>query len=184
MGITKKNINSEYLIWIKKAYPIFAYHGPKGIKIERLSNEVGKSKSSFYHHFAELPLFIDTLLEYHMDQVKVIADKESECTTLEELISVLIEHKIDLLFNRQLRVHRENDGYRACFLQTNQIIGEAISDLWSEVLELKENIGLAQLVLKLSLENFFLQVTHETLNHSWLNNYFNELKVLIRNFKK
>ena len=57
-------------------------------------------------------------------------------------------------------------------------------DLWSGTLELQDNHHLAGLVLKLSMENFYLQITDETLNHSWLTNYFQELILLIRAFSQ
>jgi len=43
-------------IWVKTGYKIFALNGQGEIKIERLAKIVGKSKSSFYHHFADLDL--------------------------------------------------------------------------------------------------------------------------------
>ncbi len=170
--------------WIEEGYRVFAYEGPQGLKVERLSKGVGKNKSSFYHHFADLEVFTNLLLEYHLEQAQLMAEKEANCTNLEELVDVIVEHKIDLLFNRQLRVHRENPDFETCFCKTNQITVQAIIGLWAEILELNDNSYLAGLVLKLSLENFYLQITSETLNHDWLTNYFNELRVLVREFKK
>ena len=62
--------------WIKKGYEIFAISGQSGIKIEPLAKIVGKSKTSFYHHFADVELFTDILLKYHIEQSKIIALKE------------------------------------------------------------------------------------------------------------
>ena len=45
--------------WLEVGYAIFSNEGPKGLKIEVLAREVGKSKSSFYHCFADLDIFID-----------------------------------------------------------------------------------------------------------------------------
>jgi len=53
-------------IWIKKGYEIFAISGQSGLKIEPLSKTVGKSKSSFYHHFADLEFFTEHLLKHHI----------------------------------------------------------------------------------------------------------------------
>jgi AcrR family transcriptional regulator len=170
--------------WIEKGYQVFAYQGPVGLKIERLAKGIGKNKSSFYHHFADLEIFTGILLKYHLEQAQIMAEKESKCASLEELIEIILEHKIDLLFNRQLRIHRENADFANCFEKTNQITSREIIPIWSEILNLQENSFLAGLVLKLSLENFFLQITDETLNHKWLNNYFQELQSLIRAFKK
>lgn len=152
--------------WIKKGYRFFAYEGPNGLKIERLSKEVGKNKSSFYHLFADLEVFTDRLLTFHLTQAKIIAEKESNSLDENELIEVILEHKIDLLFNRQLRIHRENKEFENCFHQINQISIPSILPLWKKIIGLSENTSLAQMVLTLSLENFYLQITDETLNKS------------------
>ncbi len=44
-------------IWIIKGYETFALFGEKVLKIEKLAKDVGISKSSFYHHFADLDIF-------------------------------------------------------------------------------------------------------------------------------
>lgn len=176
-------MNTKLLPWIEKAYRTFAYEGPGGLKVERLAKEVGKNKSSFYHHFVDLPLFTDSLLEYHLAQAKIIAHKEAEAANIPDLISVLTEHKVDLLFNRQLRIHRSNRAFATSFEKTNALTGPAIIKLLAEWLELQHNSYLAELVLRLSLENFYLQITDETLNESWLTNYFQELRTLSRAFK-
>ncbi|MFZ4399682.1 MAG: TetR/AcrR family transcriptional regulator, partial [Bacteroidales bacterium] len=41
-------------IWIIKGYETFAFFGENGLKVEQLAKSVGISKSSFYHHFADL----------------------------------------------------------------------------------------------------------------------------------
>ena len=40
-------------LWIKTGYEAFAILGENALKIEQLARETGKSKSSFYHHFAD-----------------------------------------------------------------------------------------------------------------------------------
>jgi len=50
------------LIWLEAGYAAFSLHGPNGIKVESLAKEIGKSKSSFYHHFADREIFIEELL--------------------------------------------------------------------------------------------------------------------------
>ncbi len=51
-----------------------------------------------------MQLFVEELLNYHLEQSKIIAEKEKLAQTIQpELIEILVEHKTDLLFNRQLR---------------------------------------------------------------------------------
>lgn len=170
--------------WIESGYRFFAFEGPGGLKIERISKEVGKNKSSFYHLFGNLELYTQRLLAFHFSQAKIIADKESTAKNEKELINVIMDHRIDLLFNKQLRVHRENRDFENCFNQINQISIPAILPLWKKIIGISENTSLAQMVLTLSLENFYLQITDETLNESWLATYFATIREMIFQFKQ
>lgn len=88
-------------IWIKTGYEMFAFTGSGRLKIEPLAQRVGISKSSFYHHFADMEIFVDFLLKHHIKQSYAIADKERKAKNINpELVNILVEHKIDLLFNR------------------------------------------------------------------------------------
>lgn len=171
------------LPWINAGYKTFAFDGPTELKVERLAQAVGKNKSSFYHHFSSMDFFVEQLLIYHLEQAKVMAVKEEQCTTQAELIAIIVEHKIDLLFNRQLRIHRQNPDFEACFLKTNELTRDAIMGVWSHILGLPHQSYLAELVLNLSLENFYLQITDQTIHPDWLNQYFSQLQSLIRAFK-
>lgn len=170
-------------IWIEKGYETFAKDGPKGLMIERLSKSVGKNKSSFYHYFSDLEIFICKLLDYHISIVKIIAEKEAAASNETELIEVFVAHKTDLLFNRQLRVNRENNDFQSCFLKTNEISKPAILPIWKKIIGLNENHYLAEMVFVLSIENFFLQITDETLNKIWLVKYFDTIKALVGQLK-
>ena len=170
--------------WIELGYQSFAYEGPQGLKVERLADGVEKNKSSFYHFFADLEVFTHHLLRYHLAQADIIAVQEAQCTTIEDFIDVLISHKIDLLFNRQLRVHRENPDFAEVFCKTNEVTGQAIASVWPRLIGLDQHHHLAGLVLKHSIENFYFQITDETLNRSWLRQYFDDLLLLVREFKK
>ena len=170
--------------WIEKGYWFFAYEGPNGLKIERLSKEVGKNKSSFYHLFADLEIFTERLLGYHLSQAKIIAQKESNSNNERDFAEILLEHKVDLLFNRQLRIHRENKEFENCLNKINQITIPAMLPVWKRIIGLSENDALAQMVLNLSIENFYLQITDETLNEIWLEEYFANIRQMVMCFKQ
>jgi len=170
--------------WIEIGYRFFAYEGPIGLKIERLAKEVGKNKSSFYHLFADLEVYTERLLTFHSHQAIIISQKESTLENERELIDVILKHKIDLLFNRQLRIHRENKEFENCFNQINQVTIPAILPVWKKIIGLSEDTSLAQMVLNLSLENFYLQITDKTLNESWLLTYFENIRHMIALFKQ
>lgn len=70
-------------IWIKTGYEIFALSGENGLKVEALAKKVGISKSSFYHHFADLEIFREYLLKFHLYQAQVMAEKEKNAKNID-----------------------------------------------------------------------------------------------------
>ena len=170
-------------IWIKMGYSIFALSGEAGLKVETIARKVGISKSSFYHHFADLETFLEILLKFHLEQSKVIASKEMAVKTIDpELVDILVEHKIDVLFNRQLRIHQEDARFLQTLLLSNQIMGNEFVKIWAN--DLKLNLTMQQFasLFELALENFYLQVNAENLNQAWLSAYFKRLKRIAQTF--
>lgn len=175
--------SSQKQKWIAIAYEQFALQGWKGMNIDGLSQLVGVSKSSFYHHFADMEILMALLLEHHLVQAKILSQKESLAKSIEpELLNILCEHRIDLLFSRQLRIHRDNAVFANTISKTDQLVGDAIFLLW--VRELNPKLGKNQLqsIFELALENFFLQMTPENFSMAWLSSYFANLKKLSAQF--
>lgn len=169
--------------WIKTGYRLFALNGVDSIKVEALARIVGVSKSSFYHHFAGLDIFIDALLDEHLQQAAVMAEKERNAANIHpELIEVLVEHKLDLLFNRQLRIHQDVPRYREVLLQSNSMVGNEFIRIWADDLQLNLHQRQLMALFELALENFFLQINEANLNGSWLEAYFANLKRIARQF--
>ena len=71
-------------IWIQEGYKTFAYGGPQSLKIELLARKIQRNKSGFYHYFADLELFTEKLLDHHLVQAHLLAEKEAACTSLDE----------------------------------------------------------------------------------------------------
>ncbi|MEM7374118.1 MAG: TetR/AcrR family transcriptional regulator [Bacteroidota bacterium] len=180
-----ENLSEKQTAWILAGYELFAQEGPNGLKVEVLSRKVNKSKSSFYHHFADLEIFTSFLLAYHLDQSKIIAEKERQCkNVIPELLEVILEHKQDLLFNRQLRINRTNPRFFQCFQEASKEVAEAILGIWAEGLGMTDHSSLALMVLNLSMENFYLQITEETLTYEWLEAYFQQLQAMAHEMNK
>lgn len=169
--------------WLTVGYRSFAYDGPNSLKIERIAKAVDKNKSSFYNLFVDLTIFKLRLLDFHFEQAKHIAEKESNAKNEQQLIEILINHKVDLLFNRQLRFHRENPDFEKCFNKINNITFPALMPLWKEIIGLSDNSFLAEMVLALSIDNFYLQITDTTLNERWLKSYFKNIREMISQFR-
>lgn len=178
-------IEAVKLPWILVGYETVAKEGFAGLKVEQISKTVNKSKSSFYHHFADLEIFIEHLLAYHMNRSKLIEGKAKLCKNIEpDLIHLFIEIKSDLLFNRQLRINRDNKAFKDCFEKANKPIIEAFFDVWSRDIGLSEQTDLSQMMLNLTVENFYLQITEKNLTYQWLANFVNEIKTLVAAIKK
>ncbi|HEX8577259.1 MAG TPA: TetR/AcrR family transcriptional regulator [Flavobacterium sp.] len=176
-------MTSSQEIWIKEGYEIFALEGAKSLKIESLSKKAGISKSSFYHHFSDMEVFVVFLLQYHIKQAHVIAEKERQAKNVEpELINILIAHKTDLLFNRQLRIHCDHKDYSSTLIQSNTVVGNAFVMVWIKDLNLQLNQKQLEGIFELAMENFYLQIHLENLNYTWLVNYFTNLKKIAARF--
>lgn len=170
--------------WIDEGYTLFALEGPHGVKVEVLARRFGRSKSGFYHHFADLDVFTEVLLSTHLVRAKAIAKREQQCSRLvPDLLELLVEVKEDLLFQRQLRVHREVPAFRACFERSSLETGQVMGAIWAEGLGLADNTALAGTLLNLALENFYLRITAETLTYGWLLEYVQELRSMVKGFE-
>lgn len=164
-------------------YECFAYSGQSGLKIETIAKKVGKNKSSFYHYFADLELYVDELLQYHLRQSKIIAEKEQQARSINpELIDIIVEHKTDMLFNRQLRINRNRKNLLSTLEKSNEIVGNNFVLLWVRDLDLTLTQRQLESIFELALENFYLQINADNLNHQWLSNYFDNLKKIVKNF--
>jgi AcrR family transcriptional regulator len=170
--------------WVLVGYDLFSQHGLSGLKIEVMAKKVAKSKSSFYHHFADLEVFTEVLLKEHLERAKIIADRERACKNMvPDLLNLLLEVKQDLLFNRQLRVNRDIPTFKKCVDAVNTEFEDVILDIWAVALGLNDKKHLARIVLRLTIDNFFLQITAETLTYDWLLEYFNQINGMVKEFK-
>lgn len=171
-------------IWIIKGYETFALLGEKGLIIEQLAKEVGKSKSSFYHHFVDLDMFLEKILLHHLKKSAVIAEKERKAQNINpDLINILIEHQTDLLFNRQLRINSNKSNFKDTLIKSSEIIGTDFIKLWLKDSKLNLTPKQAEGIFELAMENFFLQINQANINKEWLVAYFDNLNKITRNFE-
>ena len=171
--------------WILEGYELFLKESLKGLKIEVMARKVNKSKSSFYHLFADIDCFLEELLSFHLERAKIISERERLCKSIDpDLINLLVEVKEDLLFNRQLRVNRSNPAFKQCFEKANQLVGNAFLEVWAKEIGLENKPKLAEIFFGLVLENFYLQLTEETLTYEWLSDYFKNIRSMVTEFNK
>lgn len=171
------------LIWLEAGYALFAFKGAVGLKVEVLAKEVGINKSSFYHHFADMEVFVAHLLQFHLERSELIASKERLARNIDpELIAILVAHKTDLLFNRQLRFNAQDAAYKHTLDKSNAITGTDFVQLWMKELRLALQPAQVEALFSLALENFYLQINPQNLNTAWLSTYFAGLKKTAQHF--
>lgn len=169
--------------WIVAGYEAFAINGKSGLKIEPMAKLVGTSKSSFYHYFSDMEIFMEYLFKYHIQRSQIIAEKERNSKNIDpELINILVEHKIDLLFNKQLRVNKNIADFAKTLDISNKTVGDAFKIVWIKELNFQLTPKQIDAIFELALDNFFLNINEETLNYNWLSDYFIKLSKLTDHF--
>ncbi len=167
-------------LWIQAGYRMTAEVGFEKLKIEKLAKQVGKPKSSFYYLFVDLENFIQQLYDYHFQSCLLLADKEKQASTIDpELIAILVEHRIDLLFNKQLRMIRMNPMIQSLIGKIDSIILIPFLSIWKKDILLNLTDNQWNNLFSLALENFYLQIHSDNLNENWLSEYFFKLKTTI-----
>jgi len=164
------------LAWITAGYATFAERGPEALKVEQLARQVGISKSSFYHHFADIPSFIDRLLNYHLERAEHLGDRTRACATFDpEFLHVLLDSKPDLVFNRQLRNQRENLSYQLCYQRAHTFVEHAVVGIWAEALGIPGRTELARNLFTVVADLFYQRFKKDELTYEWLQEFLLEV---------
>jgi AcrR family transcriptional regulator len=144
-------VESNKQLWIEKGYEHFAFNGPFKFSVNQLSKDSGLSRASFYHHFGEIELFIDELLNVHWSICQAFDQKCAEtCQSLvPDIYKLLAEYPIALRFNLQLFRHRHIPKFNIIFIKTF----ESSSNTFA---------------LNLFAEHFSLVLNHSELSSLWL----------------
>lgn len=172
------------LVWIVIGYQVFAEAGPFSIKVESLAKRVSKSKSSFYHHFSDLEIFFEALIKYHKERSTEIEAKMRSCQNVNpDFINVLIELQEDILFHRQLRVHRNHKQFKGIVEELHHPIEQSFLPIWAKAIGLESNIMVAEAFLKITVDNFYLRISKENLNKEWLLALMDEYKMMVQSIK-
>ena len=171
--------------WLDAGYGAFAQGRPGGLKVEALARQVGKSKSSFYHLFADLEIFTTALLDWHLDRVRAFAVQERACRQLDpDLLELLLASKVDLFFHRQLRIARAVEPFATYLVRADACVGEAFLGIWAEVVGLSGRPHLPRQLYDLAIENFYLRLTEAEFGRPWLLAFFAEVRRLVAGLQR
>jgi AcrR family transcriptional regulator len=176
-------MNESKNIWIENGYKMYSSTGISGIKIEKLAKKIEKSKSSFYHYFADLECFEEVLFDHHYKQCLILAEKEKSCKTIyPDLINILLEHKTDLLFNRQLRIDRNNITVEKALEKSQKILGNYALMLWTKQINIKLSTDQLEGLFEIATDDFYMRINDNNLNYEFLSSYFKNLTQITEKF--
>ncbi len=168
------------IVWIKEGYFIFSREGTQGLNVERIARQINKNKSSYYYYFGDLDIFVEALLDYHLERADQIAALGRQCKNMDpDVINLMVDTKDDLFFSKQLRLNLKNPAFKRCFDKSFKIITDSFMDQWTVAIRFEDRPGLAKILFKLIVDNFFLQVNDENLTYEWFHEYMNEIRFII-----
>lgn len=177
-------INEIEQPWIEAGFGLFANEGPAGLKVDTIARKVGISRSSFYHHFADLDVFQEKMLAYHTIRTHRAIEKLNRCSTIDpDLLLAIVEEKEYVLFNRQLRVNRHILAYKTAFEKAISLESKAIIKAWAQMLSLEQTPEVAENIYRITADIFFHRITAENINYPWLQVFLKEIIIFISEIK-
>ena len=137
--------------WIEKGYEQFALYGLENLSINKISKEIGSPRASFYHHFGDIEVFIEELLDMHWEiNQQFCSIGVQKCKKLfPDLYLLLEQYPITLKFSKQLFLNRNIPAYNYLFMKTYNASAKAF-------------------ILKLFSEHFSFHHTEEETYNLWL----------------
>lgn len=163
--------------WIEAGYEAFGLHGPETLKVEQLSRTVGISKSSFYHHFADIPVFIERLLHYHYRRGEALAAATRACRAVDpDFLRVLEAGAPDLRFQRQLRIRRDNLAYQLSFQRTHRMVEDEVIGIWAEAMGIPGQERLARSIFSVTTDLFYQRATNDSFTYEWMVKFLHDVK--------
>jgi len=116
--------------WLKEGLVLLEEAGAEALTIESLTNRLGVTKGSFYHHFTNYQDFQERLLEFWEEEgtLRIIQVAEQEASPLDKLARVmqatLQPSRLDValrawaLQDEKVRVHQQRiDQQRLAYLE-------------------------------------------------------------------
>lgn len=155
--------------WIKAGYKLFAKEGIEGVKVERLARILDLNKSGFYHYFGSMNIYFKSLLEYHVQTAKVIAEEAATCEELDpDLLLFITKHKTFFLVESQLLARGKLPHFGVDVDEAGKIVNKEILPLWRKTAELPEDSTVALAYLNIILHYFYARINPDNLNYEFL----------------
>jgi AcrR family transcriptional regulator len=171
-------------VWLQHGYSLFAAHGFSGLKVEVLARNVGKSKSSFYHHFSDVEAFTTLLLKMHNQRAAEMAEQLEAIAGGNGIIDqVFISFRDDMLFHRQLRINRHVPEYQQCIAEVMAIIEPPFVQFLSDILDLSDSKPAVRSLFSFCVDHFLLKITATDFSSDWINQYYQDVSQLVKQLR-
>lgn len=167
--------------WIAAGYEIAAHQGFDKLNIKNLAQELGRNRSSFYHYFGDMEIFMAELLKCHERRCARIIEQEDGCQNFDpDWMLLMIENKDELLFNRQLRIYCDIPLFNDCFERTTRLNYEKIRRHWAEYIGVESHPDLALEIFQLSIRAYLFQNTEDTMTLNKMQNFFQLVQMIVK----
>lgn len=167
--------------WLEVGCDIFSQHGPAQLRVEEMARRVGISKSSFYHHFADMKVFTERMMEWHLKRSQSLAAEVKTCNSFDPgFLQLLVKYRTDIFFNRMLRIHRDNISYQLCYQNGHSAVEKEVLPLWIEWLGLTEHPGVAQNIFTVTVDLFYQRISAEHYTYEWMTRFLSEVKLFLK----
>jgi len=167
--------------WIEKGYKHFALYGPQNISIEKIAEETGLARTSFYYYFGDLESFIEELLYEHLNFAENFKnDILNNCKNyIPDYIRLIEKYKIQVLFNKRLADNSKNPKYLLAFNHVNNIVDNTALDLWAESFGIKGERNFLMAVYSLLRDSYYTRMSIDNLNYDSILKNIDELRETI-----
>ena len=177
--------SKSFNAWINVGYELFAHEGPEGIQTERLARILNLNKSGFYHYFGSPEIFFEKLMQHHLSNVDMAAQKiQTVRNFMPECIQFLSDFSIPILAQMQLQRASHTPLFASTFLQANKKMDPVIIPLWSNFIESSDYPALSARYYEFFRDIFYARVRPSNLSFKFICDISIEAKEICDGFKQ
>ena len=167
-------------MWLDLGYELFSEEGHEGLQVERLSRILGKNKSGFYHFFRSKEIYLEKLMQMHVEKEETLIPKFTGLPEISgRFLDLLVDNKQTILFQTHLVKNRDTKLFQDTYFQVNRMIEMAVQPIWVKYLGVSDEVAMKY--WGIIRDTFYARVTSKTFNQVWLSEFMNEAKSILRN---
>lgn len=164
---------------IEIGYSIFALEGPEHLD-EKVAEEVKIKRSELQDRFGVHDDIVEQLLAYHIEIIDDFLEDLRKCKTWDpDFINLIVDYKIPILFNRQLKLHSSDPVFNLAYHRISYLIRTEALDKWGKYTGLSKHVALSAELLEVIRDMFHSRITPENLNYEYLKALSVEFKSII-----